>query len=168
LTLHHDLLEQAQYLAYRESGKPRQASLRRAVSAAYYSLFHLLLHEATHLLFPAKPTTLRDRARRAFTHSEAKNVCETFARKEGGIKDLTTQPLEQQLSEIAATFVELQEARQRADYDLTQTFERVQVVGYVDDTRFAMAKWETIKNKPNANVFLAALLVHNRWNKYNR
>jgi len=124
LTLHHDLLEQAQYLAYRESGKPRQASLRRAVSAAYYSLFHLLLHEATHLLFPAKPTTLRDRARRAFTHSEAKNVCETFARKEGGIKDLTTQPLEQQLSEIAATFVELQEARQRADYDLTQTFER--------------------------------------------
>jgi hypothetical protein len=72
------------------------------------------------------------------------------------------------LTEIAATFVELQEARQRADYDLTQTFGRVQVIGYVDDTRLAMAKWETIRNNPNANVFLAALLVHNRWNRYNR
>lgn len=142
--------------------------MRRAISAAYYSLFHFLLHEATHLLFPGKPRTLRERASRAFTHSEARNVCEIFAGEKGGVKDLTTDPLEHQLTEIAATFVELQEARQRADYDLTQTFGRVQVVGYVDDTRLAMAKWETIKNNPNANVFLAALLVHNRWNRHNR
>lgn len=168
MTLHHDLIEQAQYLAYREPRKPRQASLRRAVSAAYYSLFHLLLHEATHLLFPGKPATLRERASRAFTHSEAKNVCEIFARKKGGVKDLTTEPLEQQLTEIAATFVQLQEARQRADYDLMQTFDRIQVVDYVDQARVAIAQWKMIKNNPNTNVFLAALLVHNRWNKYNK
>jgi hypothetical protein len=40
------LLEQAKHLAKREKKKPRQASLRRAVSTAYYSLFHLLIHEA--------------------------------------------------------------------------------------------------------------------------
>jgi hypothetical protein len=49
-----------------------------------------------------------------------------------------------------------------------QTFDRIQVVNYVDQARVAIAKWKTIKNKPNANVFLAALLVHNRWNKYNK
>ena len=41
-----DLLEQAYHLANRESGDPKQASLRRAVSTAYYALFHLLIDEA--------------------------------------------------------------------------------------------------------------------------
>jgi len=40
-------LEQAKHLANREKKRPRQASLRRAVSTAYYALFHLLVHEAT-------------------------------------------------------------------------------------------------------------------------
>jgi hypothetical protein len=88
--------------------------------------------------------------------------------EKAGIKNLTTSPLEQQLTEIAGIFVELQEARQRADYDLTRTFERIQVVDYVDRARLAIAKWKTIKNNPNTNVFLAALLIQNRWNKHNK
>src|SRR5712692_10552870 len=40
-----DLLEQAYHLALREKNKPRQASLRRAVSTGYYALFHLLVAE---------------------------------------------------------------------------------------------------------------------------
>src|SRR5580704_4225172 len=43
----NDLLEQAYHLANRERKRPRQASLRRAVSTAYYALFHLLISEAT-------------------------------------------------------------------------------------------------------------------------
>jgi len=168
LTLHHDLLEQAQHLALREPRKPRQASLRRAISTAYYSLFHFLLHEATDLLFPSNPATLRQRASRAFTHSDARNVCEIFAGEKGGIKNLTSEPLEQQLREIAATFVELHEARHRADYDLMETLERAQAIGYVGQTRLAIAEWHAIKNSPNANVFLAALLIHGRWNRYNK
>src|SRR5260370_10190 len=42
-----DLLEQARHLANRERKKPRLASLRRAVSTAYYALFHLRISEAT-------------------------------------------------------------------------------------------------------------------------
>ena len=41
-----DLLEQAHHLANREPEDPKQASLRRAVSTAYYGLFHLLINEA--------------------------------------------------------------------------------------------------------------------------
>jgi uncharacterized protein (UPF0332 family) len=47
MPLAEHLLEQAQHLANREKKRPRQASLRRAVSTAYYALFHLLIHEAT-------------------------------------------------------------------------------------------------------------------------
>jgi hypothetical protein len=41
-----DLLEQAHHLAYREATDPKQASLRRAVSTAYYAVFHLMIDEA--------------------------------------------------------------------------------------------------------------------------
>src|SRR5271154_1505744 len=45
--LHDDLLDQAEQLATREPKRPKQASLRRAVSTSYYALFHLLISEAT-------------------------------------------------------------------------------------------------------------------------
>jgi len=41
-----DLLEQSYDLAHKEPANPKQASLRRAVSTAYYALFHLLIDEA--------------------------------------------------------------------------------------------------------------------------
>ena len=40
-----DLLEQAIDLAMKETGEPKQAGLRRAVSTAYYALFHFLIEE---------------------------------------------------------------------------------------------------------------------------
>jgi len=42
-----ELLELAQDIANLHPLKPHQASLRRAVSTAYYALFHLLISEAT-------------------------------------------------------------------------------------------------------------------------
>ena len=47
MALASDLLEQAYHLACREPKRPRQASLRRAVSTSCYALFHLLISEAT-------------------------------------------------------------------------------------------------------------------------
>jgi hypothetical protein len=43
--LAHDLLQQANHLATYEGANPSQASLRRAVSTAYYALFHLLIED---------------------------------------------------------------------------------------------------------------------------
>jgi len=59
LALHDDLLQQARFLANREPVHPRQASLRRAVSAAYYALFHALIAEAAAILAPPDPPNLR-------------------------------------------------------------------------------------------------------------
>jgi len=44
--VHKDLLEQAVRLAKLDAKKPKQANLRRAISSAYYAVFHLLVDEA--------------------------------------------------------------------------------------------------------------------------
>ncbi|MBS1874595.1 MAG: hypothetical protein JSU00_15375 [Acidobacteria bacterium] len=44
--LPEDLLEQADHLARWDWKHPKQASLRRAVSTAYYAVFHMLVSEA--------------------------------------------------------------------------------------------------------------------------
>lgn len=165
MALHHDLLEQAEHLARREKKKPRQASLRRAVSTAYYALFHMLLDEAARILFPNAPPELRQRGARAFAHGEMKSACQAFVRPTGGITNLTTSPLAQEINSVASALVELQEARHKADYDLTEAFDRVQVLSRVEQARKALNDWRAVRGTPNANVFLAALLVHNKWNK---
>jgi hypothetical protein len=165
VSLHRDLLEQAQHLATRERGKPRQASLRRAVSAAYYALFHLLTEEGTARLIPNSPERLRARALRAFAHGEMKNACEQIAKSSNVLLDLFVAPLEAELKTVAEVFVELQQQRHLADYDLSQSFNRIKVVGIVAKANSAIAAWSRIRNSPNANVFLAALLLNNRWNK---
>ena len=57
MSLHADLLRQARQLALKEPRRPSQASLRRAISASYYALFHLLIDEVTRRMFSG-----RDRA----------------------------------------------------------------------------------------------------------
>src|SRR3981081_1933135 len=121
MALHHDLLDQASHLALRESRRPRQASLRRAVSSAYYALFHLLVEEGARRFTPPQPAQMRLQVRRAFAHGDMRNVCRQFAA--GSTSRATAQLLqaaiEPQLRQVAQVFVELHDARHEADYDLT-------------------------------------------------
>jgi hypothetical protein len=68
-----DLLQQAYDLAYKEPTDPKQASLRRAVSTAYYALFHLLVDEAV-----SKWAVERQRSilARIFEHGRMKGICD--------------------------------------------------------------------------------------------
>ena len=50
MSLPRDLLAQATLLATKEPRRPRQASLRRSVSASHYALFHLLVDTAARRL----------------------------------------------------------------------------------------------------------------------
>ncbi len=131
MTLHLDLLDQAAYLATREPKKPKQASLRRAVSAAYYALFHLLTADGARRLSPTRPDGLRSLIQRAFNHGEMRRVCKSIADKhKAAIKNgqasrhpsfgrpLITFPLDPSLFAVVQAFVDLQEARNEADYDL--------------------------------------------------
>lgn len=46
MSIHKDLLQQARLLAILDEKRPKQANLRRAISSAYYALFHYLIDEA--------------------------------------------------------------------------------------------------------------------------
>jgi len=67
-----DLLQQADHLANLESGEPKQASLRRAVSTAYYALFHLLIDQAVGNWGVERQ---RGVLARTFDHGKMKSVC---------------------------------------------------------------------------------------------
>ncbi len=67
-----DLLEQAMHLAQRERKRPKQASLRRAISTAYYALFHLLISETVkNWKRPEERFTLA----RMFEHAAMEKAC---------------------------------------------------------------------------------------------
>ena len=84
MSLPRDLLAQARLLATKESSRPKQASLRRAVSAAYsyYALFHLLVSDAVRrLLAGSDREALRNCLSRAFDHAVMKRVARQFAQR---------------------------------------------------------------------------------------
>ena len=178
MALHHDLLEQAAHLATREPKKPRQASLRRAVSAAYYAVFHLLVADGANRLAPANPAGLRPLIQRAFDHGDMRAVCRGFA--EGhkaairnhqpgnpppATRTLVTLPLDARLYAVAQAFVDLQEARHDADYNVTKQWNRLDVLNHVQTARQAFADWAAVRGTPDAAVFVVALLLQKHWGR---
>ncbi len=72
-----DPLAQAYHLITYEGDNPTQASLRRAVSTAYYGLFHLLTEEAA-VLWQGSPEATTGVAR-AFQHGSMKSTSLKFS-----------------------------------------------------------------------------------------
>ena len=70
--LQDDLLDQAEFLLSRDERRPKQANLRRAVSAAYYALFHQLAADTTFNHLSSRPRLLQEYARRSLGHHEMK------------------------------------------------------------------------------------------------
>ena len=115
--MYKDLLEQAARLAQLDAKKPKQANLRRAISSAYYAIFHLLVDEACRVQIGAQhnQTSVRQVLGRAFVYTVMKEACKSFGGgtlKKGVAKGLPRGfaiPVE--VRELAQTFVDLQEWR---------------------------------------------------------
>src|ERR1700685_3325905 len=105
-----DLLEQAYHLANKEKEDPKQASLRRAVSTAYYALFHLLIDEAVNNWGIARH---RGKLARTFDHGSMKRVCDDYLKTFYSAGKPESELL---LKDVAETFSELQLKRLIADY----------------------------------------------------
>ena len=163
MTLQRDLLAQARHLATREPKRPKQASLRRSVSASYYAVFHLLVDNGVRrLVSGADRESLRHVLRRAFIHGHMKDVATQFAG--GTLKDqlkpaIRARPIQRELSSVAATFADLQDHRHAADYDIARRFTRFEVLGYHADAVQAFVDWDAIRGSLQADAFLVALLT---------
>lgn len=172
MSLSSELLAQAQFLVGREPRRPKQASLRRAVSAAYYSLFHLLAEDATRAMFGGSDAAdLRAVVHRAFQHARMKRAAKGIAA--GNLaepwKMLLATP-SPKLTLVARTFVDLQQERHQADYDLGRPLTRAEAIDLVERVEDATTAWKIIRKlNPGsksysfeARVFLAALLLHDQ------
>lgn len=167
MPLADDLLVQAKLLASFEANRPKQSSLRRAVSAAYYALFHLLIDAAVKNLVRGGPAGLEHLMRRGFAHKEMKEACKSLTTPTplGPANHLLTKPLSDDLIKVAKALDSLQALRHVADYDLGRPFSRTDVLVHVGEVENAFKAWHRAKGSANSKVFLVSLLMHGRWNK---
>jgi hypothetical protein len=160
VTLAADLLDQAAYLAALERGRPKQASLRRAISSAYYSLFHLIIEDASRYLVAG--SRLRPSVARSFEHQALRAAATALgdvSRKPTGahwFRPHLNDPISPDLAFICDAFVDLQERRHKADYDTDTAFTRLQVKGSVNLARRAHSLWPPQRNTHNAHAFILA------------
>lgn len=167
MSLPADLLAQAKMLAASDKKRPRQASLRRAVSTAYYALFHFIGEEASKMFVGASSQARmrRDLARRAIAHTRLKDVCNEFQKRTP--RDLlkpywiTTGVAESSdLKTICVNLIELQEARHSADYDFSASVSRLDALDACDKADRAMQAWRTMKDtQPETLEFFAQAIL---------
>ena len=74
-------------------------------------------------------------------------------------------PVALDLIVVAQAFVDLQEARHVADYDVSATLLRAEVRELLGNAELSFQAWGRIRGTSNANVFLAAMLLDKKWAK---
>ena len=152
-----DLLTLAVRLADPAPTEPQQASFRRAISTAYYALFHLLVQDAVQNWNGS--STARFGLERRFEHKTMKEVSNAVLRSTWRGWSVPSPALPTELQAVAKVFVKLQEARQQADYDNAKTWESTAMQAQVTDARTAFQNWAKIRTHPAANEYLLSLLI---------
>jgi hypothetical protein len=148
-----DLLEQAYHLANRERKNLKQASLRRAVSTAYYALFHLLIDEAVSNWSIARQRSI---LARTFDHGKMRSVCEDHVKN---FYSAGSPPPGLQLKRVADAFVLLQRKRHTADYDKAVNWSRSAVTEVLDLAKAAFTDWRAIRSQDAAQDYLLQLFL---------
>ncbi len=118
-------------------GRPRQTELCRAVSAAYYALFHTLALSGANSLAGSSSTSRNQPAwrqtYRALEHGRARNQCANQSA-------MGSFPAE--IQDFGRLFVRLQSQRHSADYDPYARFSRANVMRLIEATGEAIARFE--------------------------
>lgn len=164
MSLADDLLAQAWQLAKKEPRRPKQASLRRAVSAAYYGLFHELISTGARFLVGGhERRPLRGLLCREFEHGAMRNAAKAFiGTSTNPWVGLLDAPPSHDLTMVADVFVDLQSHRHSADYDVDVRFTRSDVLTLVSKADSALQVMRRIANTHEAECFLLALQFRGR------
>lgn len=159
MAFHDDLLRQAIQLVHKEPKNPKQASLRRAVSTAYYALFHLLISESVSNWNRAN---LRTALGRAFDHNIMKAASNRILDTRQFPFTLEDPRAVIALKTVAKAFAQLQEKRHTADYDNTTFWTRTDALTIVKLAEQAFITWKSIRNEQIAQAYLVSLVVKKR------
>ena len=159
MAYHDELLQQAKELVHKNPNNPTQADLRRSVSSAYYALFHLLIFEAclnwsNHVSRPGLA--------RMFDHGVMKKVSKR-------VTDVSRMPyagedptIVDKLRSFAGLFVQLQEQRHEADYNIKDPWTPTQSLKEMLAANRAFAVWQEIRTEKISQEYLVSLLIRPR------
>ena len=135
-------------------GRPRQAELRRAVSTAYYALFHALaLCCANALAGPNRNRSSWDQTYRALEHGHARNQCND---------KVAMSRFSAEIQDFGKKFVLVQQRRQQADYSTNAGFDRDQVLQIIVEAEDAVAELENAPGAERRDFALHVLLRRRR------
>lgn len=154
--MHKQLLATASALAKRTQ-TPIQADLKRAVSTAYYAMFHALCETCANALVgtksPDRPERAWSQTYRAVEHGATRSACDRC-------KSANYQfPTEiQQFSDL---FITMQAHRHNADYDPNSRFNRATTLDLIDASRLAIDQLLAVDPK-HKKAFAAMVLLKKR------
>lgn len=101
-------------MLYHESDS--EVSLRRAISACYYAVFHSITTAGAELF--SGPDPLRNQISRSYDHTALMDAARRVERRSDVSSSASA---EAEMIILARAVIRLQEQRHRADYDLTTT-----------------------------------------------
>lgn len=138
-----DLITTARRLSSpRGSKKPRQSDLKRAVSTAYYAMFHTLCRNCADCLIGGPNSDRSEpawrQAYRAVDHSHAKNQCKNKA---------ILAKFPQDIQHFSRQFTILQEKRYAADYDPLSRFDKADANKMADSAERAIKRFREVNIK---------------------
>ena len=128
-----DLMEVARVLVEPGDAPTTQARLRRAISTAYYAMFHCLAMSAADLFIGTVRSPAWHRTYRALEHGRARIACRQ-------VQAMSEFPVA--VRDFAETFVALQKARQEADYAQdTATHQKSDVRDHIASAELAIRQF---------------------------
>jgi hypothetical protein len=163
-TLNPDhLFEQAERLvAPPPAGPPRQVDLRRAISAAYYGLFHFCLTAAADEFVGVtqRVTSRYALVYRSIDHKALKDLCVETKKQPPPAKYVPYFPtggFDPNIQAFSQAAIELQEKRHRADYNPQPRFRTSDAKLAISTARSAVHRFQTAK-KEHRKAFLTLLI----------
>ncbi len=133
-----DLLKDTHHLATRGGNNPKQSTLRRTVSTAYYALFHLLIGDFT------SNWRVKGECARLGRMFEHRKMSGAVLKPQD--KNHPT-PLLAELKKVISAFTQLQEDRYRADYDVGWIWSRTDITNTLAVADEAFKTWRSIRGE---------------------
>jgi hypothetical protein len=134
--------------------------LRRAISTAYYALFHAITRAAAENALPGASESEQNAFTRHFAHSAIKQACGWI---NGGTPPEAIAPTVDRLradasiTAIAATFIALNQAREDADYNHDADITRPTALGLIHRSENAVKIVEADAGSDEFRSFLGLL-----------
>ena len=147
-------------------GRPPYTAHRRAISTAYYALFHALTSRIAGAVFPTADPAFRNGVRRWIGHGDIRTVAGWATSVHSGsggtppahiARLLAPSPgvthIDGATAAIADAFLELHERRELADYDHEQSFSREDTLSLIALATRTVAVVEAVDSREAAWFF---------------